>query len=128
MRKTILLTVYFLSAIVFGGFTGIGSVVFYKITTYKCPEVAERPPAELYKELFIQQALPWAQRFKQEGNTLSVSDMLALAANRSSFGHYPEDPGDCVINILGEADVSEYERELIREMNLTQYDTLISVR
>ena len=125
MKKTILLIVYFLAAIIFGGFTGIGSVVFYKITTHKCPE---KLPAELYKELFIQQALPWAQRFKQEGNTLSVSDMLALAANRSSFGHYPEDPGDCVINILGESDVSEYERELIREMNLTQYDTLTPIQ
>ena len=125
MKKTILIVVYLISAYIAGSLSGIGTVVFYKIVTYKCPE---KPPAELYKELFIQQALPWAQRFKQEGNTLSVSDMLALAANRSSFGHYPEDPGDCVINILGESDVSEYERELIREMNLTQYDTLTPIQ
>lgn len=121
--KKLLIVAYFLSAIVCGGFTGIGSVVFYKIAAPgNVVTITERPPAPLYKELFITQAVSWAETLHTDTLGLKVSEILALAATRSGFGHSPSDPGDAVVNILGETSISELEREVIKELNLTQYD------
>ena len=129
MTKKLIIATYFLSAIIAGALTGIGfTASIHEIFCEGASRatVAERPVA-LYKEVFFSQALSQALQIKQEGSTLKVSEMLAMAAVRSSFGHYPTDPSDCVISVIGDAETSEFEREMIRELNLTKYDILLAL-
>ena len=103
---------------------GIGAVRKQERERYEAKLVQKSVEVPLYKEVYITAVLPEALKQKALGAQFPVSQILAKACIYTSFGEWEDSPEAGVAIALSQSYVTIYEREIIKQLKLYQYDTL----
>lgn len=103
---------------------GIGGVRRLERERHEAKVIHLFTEVPLYKEVYITAVLPEALKQKELGAQFSVSQILAKACIYTSFGELEDSPEAGVAIALSQSYVTSYEREIIKQLKLYQYDTL----
>ena len=102
---------------------GVGGVRKLERERYEAKLVQKSVEVPLYKEVYITAVLPEALKQKALGAQFPVSQILAKACIYTSFGELEDSPEAGVAIALSQSYVTSYEREIIKQLKLYQYDT-----
>ena len=102
----------------------IGAVRKQERERYEAKLVQKSVEIPLYKEVYITAVLPEALKQKALGAQFPVSQILAKACIYTSFGELEDSPEAGVAIALSHSYVTSYEREIIKQLKLYQYDIL----